>query len=106
MFYTARGIAAWLVSGRELFGFPENFNLIGRKLIEALRYFNIAPAPDTFLFDLAAALSVQSIFMAVLADRRRRRPRLHGLGPAGLRHRRQHAVPPAMPASIPTACAR
>jgi ribose transport system permease protein len=67
MFYTARGIAAWLVSGRELFGFPENFNLVGRKLIEALRYFNIAPAPDTFLFNLAAALSVQSIFMGVLA---------------------------------------
>lgn len=67
MFYTARGIAAWIVSGRELFGFPENFNLIGRKLIEALRYFDLAPAPDSFLFSLSAALSVQSIFMTVLA---------------------------------------
>lgn len=67
MFYTARGIAAWLVSGRELFGFPENFNLVGRKLIEALRYFGVAPAPGTFMFDLAAALSVQSIFMGLLA---------------------------------------
>ena len=43
MFYTARGISAWIVSGRELFGFPERYNLIGRKLIEALRYFHIAP---------------------------------------------------------------
>jgi ribose transport system permease protein len=67
MFYTARGIAAWIVSGRELFGFPENFNLVGRKLIEALRYFGVAPEPGTVLFDIAAALSVQSIFMAVLA---------------------------------------
>ncbi|TMJ38085.1 MAG: ABC transporter permease [Alphaproteobacteria bacterium] len=67
MFYTARGVAAWIVSGRELFGFPESFNLIGRKLIEALRYFDIAPAPDSFLFSLSAALSVQSIFMIVLA---------------------------------------
>ena len=52
MFYTARGIAAWIVSGRELFGFPESFNLIGRKLIEALRYLDVAPEPDTFLFKM------------------------------------------------------
>jgi ribose transport system permease protein len=67
MFYTARGIAAWIVSGRELFGFPEDFNLIGRKLIEALRYLGIAPAPGTFFYDLAAALSVQTLFMGLLA---------------------------------------
>ena len=29
--------------------------------------FNVAPEPGSFLFNLAAALSVQSIFMAVLA---------------------------------------
>ncbi|MFO1207712.1 MAG: ABC transporter permease [Amaricoccus sp.] len=67
MFYTARGISAWLVSGRELFGFPESYNLIGRKLIEALKYFKIDPAPGTIPYDIAAALSVQSIFMAILA---------------------------------------
>jgi ribose transport system permease protein len=67
MFYTARGIAAWIVSGRELFGFPESFNLIGRKLIEALRHFDMAPPPGSFLFNLSAALSVQSIFMILLA---------------------------------------
>jgi ribose transport system permease protein len=67
MFYTARGISAWLVSGRELFGFPESYNLIGRKLIEALRYFHMDPAPGTLLYDIAAALSVQSVFMALLA---------------------------------------
>ncbi len=67
MFYTARGIAAWIVSGRELFGFPAGFNLIGRKLIEALNYFNIAPAEGTFWYNLAAALSVQTLFMGILA---------------------------------------
>jgi ribose transport system permease protein len=67
MFYTARGISAWIVSGRELFGFPESYNLIGRKLIEFLRYVDMAPAPGTFLYDFTSALSVQSIFMVVLA---------------------------------------
>jgi ribose transport system permease protein len=27
MFYMARGIGAWLVAGRQLSGFPEEFNL-------------------------------------------------------------------------------
>jgi ribose transport system permease protein len=67
MFYTARGISAWIVSGRELFGFPERYNLIGRKLIEALRYFHIAPTEGSLIYDISAALSVQSIFMAILA---------------------------------------
>jgi ribose transport system permease protein len=67
MFYMARGIAAWLVAGRQLSMFPENFNLIGRKLIEALNYFHIAPARDTLLYEIAAAVSVQTIFMVVLA---------------------------------------
>ena len=67
MFYTARGISAWLVAGRELFGFPATYNLIGRKLIEALDYFHVAPPEGTLLYDIAAALSVQSIFMALLA---------------------------------------
>src|SRR3546814_3622721 len=34
MFYMARGIGAWLVAGRQLSGFPAEFNLVGRKLIE------------------------------------------------------------------------
>src|SRR5690606_21233970 len=36
MFYMARGIGAWLTAGRQLSAFPEKFNLIGRKLIDAL----------------------------------------------------------------------
>jgi ribose transport system permease protein len=67
MFYMARGIAAWLVAGRQLSMFPENFNLVGRKLIEALRYFGFSPTPGGLVYDVAAALSVQTIFMIVLA---------------------------------------
>jgi ribose transport system permease protein len=67
MFYMARGIGAWLVAGRQLSGFPEDFNLVGRKLIEALRYLDIAPEPGTLWFAIAAALSVQTIFMVVVA---------------------------------------
>ena len=67
MFYMARGIGAWLVAGRQLSGFPEEFNLVGRKLIEALRYFGIAPEPGSLPFAIAAALSVQTIFMVVVA---------------------------------------
>ena len=67
MFYMARGIGAWMVAGRQLSGFPEEFNLIGRKLIEALRHFGIAPANDTLFFNVAAALSVQTIVMVVIA---------------------------------------
>ncbi|WP_159589716.1 ABC transporter permease [Chelativorans xinjiangense] len=67
MFYMARGIGAWIVAGRQLSGFPEVFNLIGRKLIEALRHFGLTPAPDSLLFTLSAALSVQTLFVACLA---------------------------------------
>jgi ribose transport system permease protein len=67
MFYMARGVGAWLVAGRQLSGFPEDFNLIGRKLIEALRYFGAEPDPGSLLFSIAAALSIQTIFMVVVA---------------------------------------
>lgn len=67
MFYMARGLGAWLVAGRQLSGFPPEFNLIGRKLIEGLRYFGIAPPPDTLAHDIASALSVQTIVMILIA---------------------------------------
>ncbi|MBB5751205.1 ABC transporter permease [Prosthecomicrobium pneumaticum] len=67
MFYMARGIGAWMVAGRQLSGFSENFNLLGRKLIEVLRYFGIAPEPGSLAYEIAAALSVQTIFMLLVA---------------------------------------
>ena len=67
MFYVARGIAAWLVAGRQLSQFPESYNLIGRKLIEILRALGIDPAPGGLWFDVASALSTQSILLVLLA---------------------------------------
>nr|QIQ10666.1 hypothetical protein GAGBIFFJ_00025 [uncultured bacterium] len=66
MFYMARGVSVWLVAGGQLANFPAEFNLLGRKLIELLRYWKIAP-PQGILFDIAAALSVQTIIMTVIA---------------------------------------
>ena len=67
MFYIARGIAAWLVAGRQLSQFPESYNLIGRKLIEILKVLGIEPAPGGLWSAVASALSTQSIVLAVLA---------------------------------------
>ena len=67
MFYMARGIAAWLVAGRQLSGFPEEFNLIGRKLIELLAHWGIRPERGSFIYDVAAALSLQTIIMVLIA---------------------------------------
>ncbi len=49
MFYFARGLAAWIVSGRQLSGFPERFNLIGRNLYEVLSYFGMPPQDGLWL---------------------------------------------------------
>jgi ribose transport system permease protein len=67
MFYIARGTAAWLVAGNQLNQFPESYNLLGRKLIEIFRYYGVQLTPGTFLGDLAAALSTQTLILFVLA---------------------------------------
>jgi ribose transport system permease protein len=66
MFYMARGVAVWLVSGAQLSNFPPAFNLVGRKLIELLKFNNIQPPPG-ILYDIAAAVSVQTIVMTLIA---------------------------------------
>jgi len=66
LFYIARGLAAWLVAGRQLSAFPESYTLLGRKLIDALTVWGVAPGPG-ILRDIAAALSVQTLAMAVIA---------------------------------------
>jgi ribose transport system permease protein len=67
MFYIARGIAAWLVAGRQLSQFPESYNLLGRKLIEVFRYWGVPLTPGTSFGDVAAALSTQTLILFVLA---------------------------------------
>ncbi len=66
MFYMARGIAVWMVAGGQLTNFPAAYNLLGRKLIETLRYFGVAPENGMW-FDIASALSVQTIIMVLIA---------------------------------------
>jgi ribose transport system permease protein len=66
MYYVARGLAAWLVAGQQLTGFPEQFNLLGRKLADVLSYFRLA-APEGVFADIAAVVSVQTIWMVFIA---------------------------------------
>jgi ribose transport system permease protein len=66
MFYIARGVAAWIVAGKQLTGWPEGFNLIGRKIDDILAYFGISP-PSGLLGDLTAVVSVQSLWLVVVA---------------------------------------
>src|SRR3546814_3720053 len=61
MFYIARGLAAWFVAGRQLSRFPESYNLIGRKLIEILRYVGLEPASGGLWWAVASAVSTQTI---------------------------------------------
>jgi ribose transport system permease protein len=67
MFYVARGIGAWLVAGRQLSGFPEDFNLIGRKLVEVLAGTPLSPEPGSLAYRIAAAVSVQTVIMLAIA---------------------------------------
>ncbi len=66
MFYVARGIAAWIVAGQQLTGWQEPFNLIGRKLGDVLAFFRIE-APSGILGSIISVVSVQTIWMAVVA---------------------------------------
>jgi ribose transport system permease protein len=66
MFYIARGVAAWMVAGQQLTGWPEGYNLIGRKVDDVLAYFGIGPPPG-LLGDLSAVVSVQTLWMGAIA---------------------------------------
>jgi len=66
MFYIARGVAAWVVAGQQLTGWAEGFNLIGRKVGDILGYFNI-PLPGGLIGDILSVISVQTIWMAIIA---------------------------------------
>ena len=39
MFYIARGLAAWFVAGQQLTGWPEGYNLLGRKVNDILLHY-------------------------------------------------------------------
>jgi ribose transport system permease protein len=66
MFYIARGLAAWFVAGQQLTGWPEGYNLIGRKVNDIMRHYGVAP-PDGLLRTLAEVVSVQTVWMLLVA---------------------------------------
>ena len=66
MFYIARGLAAWFVAGQQLTGWPEGYNLLGRKVNDILLHYRIS-LPPGLLRSVAEVVSVQTIWMLVVA---------------------------------------
>ncbi|RWP49204.1 ABC transporter permease [Mesorhizobium sp.] len=66
MFYIARGLAAWFVAGQQLTGWPEGYNLLGRKVNDILLHYRIS-LPDGLLRSVAEVVSVQTIWMLFVA---------------------------------------
>ncbi|MCA1442630.1 ABC transporter permease [Ensifer sp. IC4062] len=66
MFYIARGLAAWFVAGQQLTGWPEGYNLMGRKVNDILLHMTIV-LPDGLLLAVAQVVSVQTIWMLLVA---------------------------------------
>ena len=66
MFYIARGVAAWIVAGKQLTGWTENFNLVGRKVGDILDYLGL-PGPPGILGAITDVVSVQTIWLAIVA---------------------------------------
>jgi ribose transport system permease protein len=65
MLYIARGVGAWIVAGRQLSGFSENFNLLGRSLFDLT--VGLGATPPAWLTPLAQAVSAQTVLLAVVA---------------------------------------
>ncbi|RWB50406.1 MAG: ABC transporter permease, partial [Mesorhizobium sp.] len=66
MFYIARGLAAWFVAGQQLTGWPEGYNLLGRKVNDILLHYRIS-LPDGLLRSIAEVVSIQTIWMLFVA---------------------------------------
>lgn len=66
MYYIARGLAAWFVAGQQLTGWPEGYNLLGRKVNDILLHFRFF-LPPGILRTVAEVVSVQTIWMFLVA---------------------------------------
>lgn len=66
MFYIARGLAAWFVAGQQLTGWPEGYNLLGRKVNDVLLHFGLA-LPRGVIRTVAEVVSIQTIWMFFVA---------------------------------------
>lgn len=66
MFYIARGLAAWFVAGQQLTGWPEGYNLLGRKVNDVFLHFGLS-LPSGTIRMVAEVVSVQTIWMFFVA---------------------------------------
>jgi ribose transport system permease protein len=66
MYYIARGLAAWITTGQQLTGFPEKFNLLGRKIGDILYYWGVQ-LPEGLMRSIAEAISVQTLWTLLVA---------------------------------------
>lgn len=66
MFYIARGLAAWFVAGQQLTGWPEGYNLLGRKVNDVLLHFGLV-LPPGIVRTVAEVVSIQTIWMFFVA---------------------------------------
>ncbi len=66
MYYIARGLAAWFVAGQQLTGWPEGYNLLGRKVNDILLHFHFS-LPPGILRTVAEVVSIQTIWMFLVA---------------------------------------
>ena len=66
MFYIARGVASWLVSGQQLTGWNEGFNVMGRKIADIFAYFGL-PHPSGMIGAISEVLSVQTLWMLLVS---------------------------------------
>ena len=67
MYYIARGLAAWIVAGQQLTGFPEKFNLFGRKIADILRLLMTLSCRLGTLRAFAEVVSVQTLWTVLVA---------------------------------------
>jgi ribose transport system permease protein len=66
MFYAARGVASWITTGQQLTGWNEQYNVIGRKIVDILGYYGV-PRPSGLLGQLADVVSIQTLWMLLVA---------------------------------------
>ena len=92
MFYIARGLAAWIVAGQQLTGFPESYNLLGRKLDRhPAAICDVPVRRRAGCARSAEVVSVQTLWMLLVAIVAGVVLAYDPVRPEGLRNRRQPA---------------
>jgi ribose transport system permease protein len=66
MFYIARGLASWVVAGKQLTGWSEAYNMIGRKVDDILDHIGLA-RPSGVIGAIVDVVSVQTLWMMLVA---------------------------------------